>query len=392
MGTPANLEALAALGVTCDAGPTDVVIALEGRESALDGAERELARAARARPTGRVAELAALARRRHAPLADANVALISIPGEYATLEAHRALTAGLHVFLFSDHVSEADEVELKRRGAELGLLVMGPGCGTAMLGEVGLGFANVVRSGSVGHRRRRRHRRPGGREPARRRRGRRLADRRRRRARPVERGRRDHVRRGDADARRRRRHRDAAAGLQAARARGRRSGSARSTSAASAWSRRSSAGTAATRRSRSTRRSTRARSRPPAHSRPTSPSSRPRSTRKRTAGGCSASTPGGSLAHEAVTILEPALGAIGGNAGHGDSDGHAIFDLGEEEYTQGRPHPMVDLEVRLGMLARRGARRRRLRAARRRDRPRLARRPGRRARAALRAARATACR
>ena len=56
----------------------------------------------------------------------------------------------MHVFLFSDHVSEADEVELKRRGAELGLLVMGPGCGTAMLGEVGLGFANVVRSGTVG--------------------------------------------------------------------------------------------------------------------------------------------------------------------------------------------------------------------------------------------------
>ena len=56
----------------------------------------------------------------------------------------------MHVFLFSDHVSERDEVELKRRGAELGLLVMGPGCGTAMLGEVGLGFANVVRSGSVG--------------------------------------------------------------------------------------------------------------------------------------------------------------------------------------------------------------------------------------------------
>ncbi len=58
---------------------------------------------------------------------------------------------------------------------------------------------------------------------------------------------------------------------------------------------------------------------------------------------------GGSLAHEAVTVLEPVLGAIGGNAGHG-GDGHAIFDLGEEEYTQGRPHPMVDLEVRLGML------------------------------------------
>ncbi len=149
MGTPANLETLAALGVTCDAGPTDVVIAVEGDESTLDAAERELA-APPARSDGPVAEpprsLGAATR----SLTDANVALISIPGEYAALEAHRALTAGLHVFLFSDHVSEADEVELKRRGAELGLLVMGPGCGTAMLGDVGLGFANVVRSGSVG--------------------------------------------------------------------------------------------------------------------------------------------------------------------------------------------------------------------------------------------------
>jgi FdrA protein len=58
---------------------------------------------------------------------------------------------------------------------------------------------------------------------------------------------------------------------------------------------------------------------------------------------------GGSLAHEAVTILEPVLGPIGGNAGHGEGP-HEIFDLGEEEYTQGRPHPMVDLEVRLGFL------------------------------------------
>ena len=57
---------------------------------------------------------------------------------------------------------------------------------------------------------------------------------------------------------------------------------------------------------------------------------------------------GGSLAHEAETMLRP-LGRIGGTratAGRGPP----IFDLGEEEYTQGRPHPMVDLEVRLGML------------------------------------------
>jgi len=59
---------------------------------------------------------------------------------------------------------------------------------------------------------------------------------------------------------------------------------------------------------------------------------------------------GGTLAFEAATILEPALGRIGGNAGDGGSEGHRIFDLGEEEYTQGRPHPMVDLELRRRML------------------------------------------
>ena len=62
---------------------------------------------------------------------------------------------------------------------------------------------------------------------------------------------------------------------------------------------------------------------------------------------------GGSLAHEAVTLLEPELGPIAGNVGHGAArpgGGHALFDLGEAEYTEGRPHPMVDLEVRTGML------------------------------------------
>ena len=221
MGTPANLETLAALGVTCDAGPTDVVIAVEGDESTLDAAERELA-APPARSDGPVAEpprsLGAATR----SLTGANVALISIPGEYAVLEAHRALTAGLHVFLFSDHVSEADEVALKRRGAELGLLVMGPGCGTAMLGDVGLGFANVVRSGSVGIVA---AAGTGAQEAASLLDGAGVGV-----SQIVGVGGRDlssavggiMFARGDADARRRRRHRDAAAGVQAARARGRR--------------------------------------------------------------------------------------------------------------------------------------------------------------------------
>jgi FdrA protein len=141
MGTPANL---ASLGIECDAGPADVVLAVDGPEDALEAAERALSAADEP-----AAEARAAAPRSLAGL-EANVALISVPGEYAVLEAHRALTRGMHVFLFSDHVAVEDEVALKRRGAERGLLVMGPECGTAMLGGVGLGFANVVRRGPVG--------------------------------------------------------------------------------------------------------------------------------------------------------------------------------------------------------------------------------------------------
>ena len=74
--------------------------------------------------------------------AGTNVALVSVPGDYAALEAHKALSAGLHVLLFSDNVSVDDEIELKDRATDLGRLVMGPGAGTAMLGGTGLGFAN----------------------------------------------------------------------------------------------------------------------------------------------------------------------------------------------------------------------------------------------------------
>ncbi len=83
-------------------------------------------------------------------LPGANVALVSVPGAYATAEAHQALSAGLHVFLFSDGVTLADEIALKKRAETRGLLVMGPECGTSFLNGVGLGFANRVRQGHVG--------------------------------------------------------------------------------------------------------------------------------------------------------------------------------------------------------------------------------------------------
>ncbi|MFB1050961.1 acyl-CoA synthetase FdrA [Paraliobacillus sp. JSM ZJ581] len=81
---------------------------------------------------------------------DANMAIISVPGEYAAREARQALKNGLHVMLFSDNVSIEDEKSLKELGREKGLFVMGPDCGTAIINHVGLCFANKVEQGGIG--------------------------------------------------------------------------------------------------------------------------------------------------------------------------------------------------------------------------------------------------
>ncbi len=83
-------------------------------------------------------------------LPEAQWVLISAPGQHAAGVARAALRLGKHVFLYSDNVSSADEVALKKEAAEKGLLVMGPDCGTAIVNGVGLGFANVVRRGHIG--------------------------------------------------------------------------------------------------------------------------------------------------------------------------------------------------------------------------------------------------
>ena len=320
MGTPANLEQL---GVRVEATPADVVIAVDGPDEALDAAERELSRAAE---THEVVEAAP----RSLAAVDGNLALISVPGEYAALEAHRALTRDMHVFLFSDHVSVEDEIALKRRGAERGRLVMGPECGTAMLGGVGLGFANVVRRGPIGIVA---AAGTGAQEASV------LVDR-------AGSGVSDIIGVGGRDlsaqvggimfrqgmellaaddetetlllvskppdpdavrgARRRRRRRQARG--RRVRRLGRRRGAVRGPPHARGRRVRSGRRRAAL----TTRRSPRAAD-----------------------GDVLGLFSGGSLAHEAMTILGP---------------GHRILDLGEEEYTQGRPHPMVDLELRRRML------------------------------------------
>lgn len=83
-------------------------------------------------------------------LPDANVVLISVPGKYAAAEAQKALERGLHVLIFSDNVPLDKEIELKKFARETGLLVMGPDCGTAIINGAPLAFANVVNRGDIG--------------------------------------------------------------------------------------------------------------------------------------------------------------------------------------------------------------------------------------------------
>jgi len=81
---------------------------------------------------------------------EANLAVISIPGEYVYREARKIIDAGLNAFIFSSNVDAEDELKLKIAAFEKNLLVMGPDCGTSLIGGIGIGFANAVRRGAVG--------------------------------------------------------------------------------------------------------------------------------------------------------------------------------------------------------------------------------------------------
>ncbi len=157
MATPANVATLQTEGFDvadlASAGANDLFLAVraaheEPLTAALEVGEAAMfaPRAAEGREVNRRSRSLSEALDR-AP--DANVAVISVPGDYAALEAHKALSAGLDVLLFSDNVPTEAEIGLKDRANELGRLVMGPGAGTAMLGHTCLGFANVVHPGRV---------------------------------------------------------------------------------------------------------------------------------------------------------------------------------------------------------------------------------------------------
>lgn len=83
-------------------------------------------------------------------LEDANLAVISVPGTYAASVAQRALEEGLHAFIFSDNVSLEDEIKLKEKAKEKGLLCMGPDCGTGIINSVPIAFTNNISPGKIG--------------------------------------------------------------------------------------------------------------------------------------------------------------------------------------------------------------------------------------------------
>ena len=156
MGTELNLDLLAGMGFARpDAGPNDLVVAIRaGSDDVLDAALAELAAALAASRGGAgqasFGDAPPPRTVRDAAAFGGDLALISVPGEHAYVEAIDALRSGLHVMVFCDNVPIDAEVALKEEAVELGLLVMGPDAGTAVVVGVGLGFANVVAPGPVG--------------------------------------------------------------------------------------------------------------------------------------------------------------------------------------------------------------------------------------------------
>ncbi len=161
MATPANLDLLREAGLlesVPDAKPSDVLVLVKAKMEAAAVAVFEQVSGALSSTTANVGTGgsqpgAIVARSLAMALSQdtgGNLALISVPGEYAAAEAHKALDRRLNVMLFSDNVSVADEVALKTKAGEKNLLMMGPDCGTAIIDGVPLGFANAVRRGRIG--------------------------------------------------------------------------------------------------------------------------------------------------------------------------------------------------------------------------------------------------
>jgi FdrA protein len=157
IGTPSNRELLRSAGLLAGegerAGANDLVIAVRARDegAAKDAAQSALRLLAERNPheTENLPGARSLAGALDL-LPGANLALISVPGEFAALEARKALGRGLHVLVFSDNVPLDEELALKRLARDSGLMLMGPDCGTALIAGTPIAFANAVPRGDIG--------------------------------------------------------------------------------------------------------------------------------------------------------------------------------------------------------------------------------------------------
>lgn len=162
VSSPGNMDMLKSRNLWVDsmgdASPSDIVVFIIGENEAAIGkalkvAEKELTTTAIAETEGGAVKFVprtVAEGLQHSGTPPANMALISVPGSSATAEGLKALSLGLNVFMFSNNVSMEDEGELKRYAAQRNLFVMGPDCGTAFLDGVPLGFCNQLRRGNVG--------------------------------------------------------------------------------------------------------------------------------------------------------------------------------------------------------------------------------------------------
>jgi len=158
MGTPANRVILREANLLNEngdsAGANDLILAFRAPEQTdadwvCQKIDEQMSQKAAAGGAG-TATVIRSAEKAYQDNRDINLAIISVPGEYAALETLRALKHGKNVFLFSDNVSLEEEAQVKKIAAEKGLFVMGPDCGTAIINGVGIGFANRVRQGNIG--------------------------------------------------------------------------------------------------------------------------------------------------------------------------------------------------------------------------------------------------
>ncbi len=158
MATELNCDVLRGMGfeVPAEAGPNDLVVALRAADddavaAGLAAVATELAAlSGSGASTGTGDEVPPMTIGSAVRRSGAGLVVVSVPGAHAVTEAWDALDAGASVMLFSDNVSVEDEVRLKDAAADADLLVLGPDCGTALVGGAALGFANVVRPGTVG--------------------------------------------------------------------------------------------------------------------------------------------------------------------------------------------------------------------------------------------------